>query len=202
MTAVSLPQAASDRRGSFAAVGWWIGWIVLTIASFFLSGAVWTPLIAGRFGSMREPGVPILWVVAVFGTWIVLLVPLIIVMYVKVDKAYEDARIRREEAARAGAPAFRWIPVPAERRRLPAGLARKARRFPAVIKRGRLVTAFLSDGRRVENVFVTGGEVLGVYGRSGFDFEIRDIADLEPANLKKLPAFKPGEWLRLDAGGG
>ena len=45
---------------------------------------------------MQKAGAPALWVTAVFGTWMVFLVPLIIVMYNKVDKAYEDARITRE----------------------------------------------------------------------------------------------------------
>src|SRR5689334_14637964 len=79
---------------------WWIGWIVLTILTFFAAYALWTPIIASRVGPMSQPGVPMLWVAAVFGTWMVFLVPLIILMYNKVDRAYEDARINRERLAK------------------------------------------------------------------------------------------------------
>src|SRR3990167_5619830 len=75
---------------------WWVGWIVLTIASFFVSCYFWTGFIAKHVGPMDQNGVPILWVAAVFGSWMVLLVPLIIVMYNKVDRSYEDARMHRE----------------------------------------------------------------------------------------------------------
>src|SRR5205823_2536522 len=78
---------------------WWVVWITLTIASFFLAAAFWTPVIASKFGSIRETRTSVIWIVAVFGTWMAALVPLIIVMYSKVDKAYEDARLRREKAA-------------------------------------------------------------------------------------------------------
>ena len=83
-------------NGGRQTVFWWIGWIVLTILSFFLSCFFWTRHIALHVGPMSQPGVSILWISAVFGTWMLLLVPLIIVMYNKVDKAYEDARIVRE----------------------------------------------------------------------------------------------------------
>ena len=82
---------------------WWVGWIALTILSFFACCYFWTGFIARHIGGMDTGNAPILWVTAVFGSWMVLLVPLIIVMYAKVDKAYEDARIRRESAARTRA---------------------------------------------------------------------------------------------------
>ena len=78
---------------------WWIVWILLTIGSFFVSAHFWTGFIADKFGSIHQPGVAILWVSAVFGSWMVLLVPLIILMYNKVDKAYDEARIKREMSA-------------------------------------------------------------------------------------------------------
>lgn len=84
---------------------WWIGWIVLTIVSFFVSHWFWTPFIAKHAGDMSRPGVPLLWVTAVFGSWMVLLVPLIIVMYNKVDRAYEDAR----SAKRTPQTSKKWI---------------------------------------------------------------------------------------------
>ncbi len=185
---------------------WWIGWIALTIVSFFVSCAFWTPVIARRIGGMDTPNAPILWVAAVFGSWMVLLVPLIIVMYAKVDKAYEDARIARESTAFQKARSefnIRSILVDESARTLEARLTAKLKKVPTAIRRGHLVTALLKDGRRVENVFVLDRkEVLGIYGAEVLDFKISDITNIEPANLDALPAFQAEKWLRLDGVGG
>ena len=79
---------------------WWIGWIALTIVAFFIPCYAWTKFFAMHAGTMDKPGMPALWVTAVFGTWMIFLVPLIIVMYNKVDRAYEDARNARERQAK------------------------------------------------------------------------------------------------------
>ncbi|OGW82453.1 MAG: hypothetical protein A3C47_03720 [Omnitrophica bacterium RIFCSPHIGHO2_02_FULL_51_18] len=181
---------------------WWIGWILLTILSFFVSCYFWTGFIAKNVGGMDKPGVPVLWVTAVFGSWMVLLVPLIVLMYSKVDKAYEDARIARETAALDKAKtAFRVrsVFVEPKKRILTKALSQKLKQFPETLKKAHLVTATLKNGRRVENVFVVyRREVLGVYDRDSLDFEIKDIADLERADLGRLPDFKSEKWLRLD----
>ena len=80
-------------------VTWWLIWISLTIGSFFLAVWFWTPFIAARFGSVQNPTTSLLWIIAAFGSWLIALIPLMIVMYYKVGKAYEDARIRRETKA-------------------------------------------------------------------------------------------------------
>ena len=188
-----------------SSVVWWVVWILLTILSFFVSAHFWTWFIAERVGSMRKPGVPILWVAAVFGTWMVLLIPLIVVMYNKVDKAYEEARIRREmqllKQAQRTIP-FKSIYVEESKRLLNKHLAKKLRKFPKVIKRGYLVTAILRDRKRIENVFVADKkEILGVYGLDTLPFGVNEIVDLEPANLDQLPDFKIENWLRLDGAG-
>jgi hypothetical protein len=134
----------------------------------------------------------------------VFLVPLIVVMYAKVDKAYEDARMRREEAAR-GALArrrFRSARLEPERRRLSAELERKLRRFPDVLKGDQLVSAVLRDGRRIGHVFIRGRKyLLGVYGDEAPSFSAADIVDLAPVDLGRLPAWEPEKWLRLDGAG-
>lgn len=201
----SSPASASPKKPGQSSVLWWIVWILLTIGSFFVASHFWTWFIAERVGPMRQSGVPILWVTAVFGTWMVLLVPLIIVMYRKVDKAYEDARIRREaqalEMAKKHLP-FRGTYVDEEKRLLKKDLVKKLRKFPEVIKQGHLVNAILTDGRKIDNVFVFDRrEVLGVYGLKEVNFDLQDIVDLEPVSLDQLPAFKTEEWLRLDGVG-
>ena len=61
------------------------------------------------------------------------------------------------------------------------------------------MTAVLRDGRKIENVFIRDKkDVLGVYGVDSLPFRIRDIVDLETAELDRLPNFKAENWLRLD----
>lgn len=184
---------------------WWIGWILLTIISFFVSCYFWTGFIASHVGAMDKPGAPVLWVTAVFGSWMVLLVPLIILMYHKVDKAYEDARIERETAALGKAKAVfkvRSLLIEPGKRTLDKTVSEKLKRTPPTIKKGHLVTAVLKDGRKIENVFILNrNEVLGLYDRDSLDFEAKEIVDIEAADLDKLPDFKSEKWLRLDGVG-
>ena len=191
------------KKGGYQSILWWVVWILLTIGSFFAAAAFWTPVIAQRFGSIRETKTAVIWVSAVFGSWMVILLPLIIVMYQKVDKAYEDARIRREKAAQqssqTAALRFRSIVVEKSKRILSAELKEKLKGWPETIEGGHLLTVILKNGRRIPHVFVAGREgVLGIYDFTELAFEGRDIADIEPADMSRLPAFFWANWLRLD----
>ena len=186
-------------------VVWWLGWIAVSILSFFASCWFWTRIIAERVGPMSAPGAALWWVIAVFGTWMVCLVPLIVVMYAKVDKAYEDARLSREkrEAERRERYGPRVVGVDAEGLNLGPRLVLKLSKLPRALKRGHLVTAVLKDGRRIENVFVIDGRTLaGVYGWDEAPFRASDIEDLEPADLDRLSAFTAEGWTRLEGAGG
>ncbi len=193
------------KNSGVAAVLWWIGWISLTVVSFFVSCYFWTHMIARHVGTMDKPGVPILWVAAVFGSWMVLLVPLIILMYGKVDKAYEDVRIARQTRDLEKAKTefrVRCVQVDDKDRLLKKDLSVKLKGVPEAVKRGHLLTATLKNGRKVPHVFVMDKkDVLGVYGVERLDFDIRDIVDVEPADLDRLPDFKAEQWLRLDGVG-
>ena len=184
---------------------WWIGWIVLTILSFFVACFFWTGFIADHVGAMSKQGVPVIWVASVFGSWMILLIPLIIVMYNKVDRAYEDTRIAREGAKEKllrNEFGVRSIYVDEAERRLSKELTQKLNIFPEAIKKGHLVTALLRDGREIENVFVFNKtEILGIYDRAEMPFSASDIADIRPADLDKLPVFESQKWLRLDGVG-
>lgn len=186
---------------------WWVGWILLTLGSFFVACYFWTWFIAKHIGSVKSEGVSVLWVAAVFGTWMVLLLPLIVLMYNKVDKAYEDARLRREamalkkaqEQERGEGLKFRTQMVESSKRILKEELRKKVKKFPQIIRGGQLVTARLRDGRKIENVFIVDKkEILGVYGLEKLSFDIEDIVDLEAADLEHLPRFDTEQWLRLD----
>lgn len=199
------PQAGA-KKGN-ATILWWVGWIVLTIGSFFVACYFWTWFIAEHVGSIKNEGVSVLWITAVFGTWMVFLLPLIIVMYNKVDKAYEDARIKREsmeskrkEAEDQSAAARARVQFVEESRRLlKEELRKKVKKFPEAIQGGNLVTAILRDGRRFDHVFIADQkEVLGIYGVDKLPFDIQEIVDFEPTDLDHLPVFTPEQWLRLD----
>jgi len=186
-------------------VTWWIGWMALTLAAFFASAGFWTWFFAKSGGNIKEPGAAARWVFAIFGTWMAALLPLIIVMYQKVDRAYEKAREQREKNENQ-TPRPKTIYVDPLKRRLPESLVQKLEGIPATIKKGRqaghLVQVVLRDGRRFENVFVANrSEVLGIYGYDTLPFEGEEIADLEPIKLEKLTSFSEEHWLRLDGRG-
>ena len=181
---------------------WWVGWIFLTIASFFVSCFFWTGWIARHVGNMGQKNAEILWLTAVFGSWLLLLVPLIIVMYSKVDKAYEDARIAREKLSfekEKSAWNVRSVLIEEKKRFLKPELAAKLKKIPQTIKHGHLVNVLLKNGRKIDHVFVLNkNEVMGVYDLATIDFEISDIVGLEPSNLDRLPAFETEKWWRFD----
>lgn len=184
----------NSSKGKQTVVGW-ILWILLTIGSFFLAVGIWTPVIARYFGTIRETNNAILWIVAVFGTWMIFLIPLIVIMYLKVDKAYEDARIRREQASMR----YRTIYVDPLKRKLPEFLRQKMMAWPDTIDGGHLTTVILKDGRKIPYVFIRQREeILGIYNHTEYPFEASDIADIEPTDRNNLPPFLALNWLRLD----
>jgi hypothetical protein len=192
---VKINTRSSQKKAGVPTVVWWVGWILLTILSFFAAASIWTPVIAHHVGSIHHEKASILWVTSVFGTWLVILIPLIIVMYQKVDKAYEDARIRREKAANR----FRSTFVEKAKRLLPSELSKKLSHIQETITGGHLVTVVLKDGRRIPHVFISNErEILGIYAASEMTFEGKDIADLEAADRNHLPRFLAPQWLRVD----
>ncbi len=189
-------------KKSDQSVLWWIGWIALTILTFFAASYFWTGFISAHVGSMDQKGVPLLWIASVFGTWMILLVPLIVLMYNKVDRAYEEARIGREKAmhgARRNASGVKFISMPESERLLNINAAQKIKKMPWTIKRGHLVTVTLKNGQCIDNVFVLDRqEVMGVYGYDKAPFRVEDIVDLAVLPKDHLPDFQTDKWLRFD----
>jgi hypothetical protein len=195
-------QAKTQKKRGETTVAWWLIWITLTIGSFFLAVWFWTPIIAERYGSIRNHGTTLLWIVAVFGSWLVFLIPLMIFMYWKVDKSYEDARIRREmrTAQFNEKVTIKSVQVKEKERLIPDALTQKLKKVPATIKGGHLVTATLKDGRKLKHVFISGGnKLVGIYDQEELTFTTADLVDLEPADLEHPPDFTEKSWLRLDA---
>ena len=186
-----------------ATVSWWLIWIGLTIGSFFLSVWFWTPFIAEHFGSIKTSANELIWVVAVFGTWLVALTPLMIFMYHKVDQAYEKARIQREargeNPSRVDSVKIHAVLIPEAKRKISKALSERLKTLPFTIKNGHLITAILKDGRKIKHVFIAKrSEILGIYDQNELTFNASDIIDLEPADLTHPPDFTKKTWLRLD----
>ncbi len=189
-----------DKRDE-STVTWWLIWISLTIGSFFAAVWFWTPFISSRFGSVRNSTTSLLWIIAVFGSWLVALIPLMIFMYYKVDKAYEDVRIKRElRSEKYKDPVkIKAVFIEPAQRKLSPEISEQLRKIPRTIKNGHLVTAILKDGRKMENVFISEQkELLGIYDQQNLTFQARDIVALEPTNLTHPPDFTQKVWLRLD----
>lgn len=184
-------------------VMWWLIWIGLTIGSFFLSVWFWTPFLADKLGSIKESANSLIWIVAVFGTWLLALTPLMIFMYQKVDRAYEKARIAREargeKPERVDSIKILAIFVDPKNRKLPKSIIEELKKIPSTIKDGHLITAILKDGRKIENVFIAKrSELLGIYDQTELTFQVSDIVGIEPVDLNHPPDFTKKTWLRLD----
>ena len=180
---------------------WWLGWITLTIVAFFIPCFGWTRFFASHAGTMQDPGMPALWVSAVFGSWMVILVPLIILMYNKVDRAYEDSRNTRERQAHellSSRFPVKAISVDEAKLTLPKALQKKLKRLPKTLKRGQLVSLDFKDGRKLENVFVFEGEdIVGVYGVGDFPFDAREAVNATLMDPGQSVPADYDRWLRL-----
>jgi uncharacterized membrane protein len=191
-----------EERGEHT-VFWWVGWTVLTIVTFFVPCYLWTKFIAAKYGSMDQPGIPVLWVALVFGSWMVLLVPLIIVMYNKVDRGYEDARLAREkQALELLATRFpvKAIEIEEARLLLPKAVKSRLKRLPKTVKKGQLVTLKMRDGTLVPDVFVfENSEIVGVYGRTDFPFDAREAVEAKLEDAGKAMPVDYDRWLRIIA---
>lgn len=134
------------------------------------------------------------WLKAVLGSWLAILIPFLILMYRKADAIFQTANSRQTYE-----PNYRRQFVEKEKRLLSDAQALRLAAIKPVLPGGHLLRVKLRDGRLIPYVFVsTAKEILGVYDRERFDFESRDIVDIEPVLAPNLPAFETSKWLRLD----
>ena len=135
------------------------------------------------------------WIRAVFGTWLFLTLPFLVLMYRRADKIFKTAVARQTQAG----PSFRTHFVEKSRRMLPETIAAKLRGVPPTLEQGHVVTAVLKDGREVPHLFVlNANEILGVYDRTELGFDASDIVGVKPVDADQLPGYEESKWLRLD----
>ncbi len=171
-----------------SAMGIFIG-LLLAVAIF------WSFRFKSRILADISNGPDPLWLKAVLVSWLVLLIPFLIVMYRRADAIFKTAVARQTGAV----PQSRKLFVERSRRVLPAGIREKMERLPATLPKGHVVTLILKDGRRIPHVFVLNStEILGLYDRADMGFEAQQILDVEPVPSDGLPAYEETKWLRLD----
>ena len=163
----------------------------LFIFALIASCLFWSLYFRDRIFS--SPGLDTLWAKAVFGTWLFLILPFLVLMYRKADKILKDAEARQMEMG----PKFRTAFVEKSKRMLPETVSKKIKGCAPVLQNGHVVSLQLKDGRKISDVFVmNNSEVLGVYDRSEMDFSASDI--LEAEIISPLPLYEESRWLRLD----
>jgi len=168
----------------FTGMGIFIG---LLIASSFFWSVIFKKAI-------QDVGMYPVWAKAVFASWLVFLIPFLVIMYRQADSIFKSA-----EARQTYNPQFKSMFIDASQRMLPELVAERLKGMPATLPNGHLVTVVLKDGQKVPYVFVRSGrEILGVYDRTSLGFVAEDVLEIELADKDKLPNFDESKWLRLD----
>jgi hypothetical protein len=174
------------------AVDAWLFGMGCFIGLLIMSALIWSVVLRGRLHT--SAGFEPVWLKAVFATWLVILVPFLIFMYLKADRIFKTAVERQTYT-----PKFRSVTVDRAKRLLPGPISEKLKATPPTLRHGHVVTAILRDGRRIPDVFILNNqEILGVYGRLTLDFEGGDVSDIEVSSPENLPSYEESLWLRVD----
>lgn len=178
-----------------SAVDAWLSALGLFVGLFVAAAIFWSVRLKSSILADVSDGLDPLWLTAVLASWLVLLIPFLIVMYRRADALFKTAAARQAGAV----PQIRKIFVERSKRVLPAGIKERIERFPPTLPKGHVVTLTLKDGRRIPHVFVVNSaEILGLYDCPDMGFEAREILDVEPVPGDSLPAYEEAKWLRLD----
>jgi hypothetical protein len=172
------------------AVDAWLGAMSLLIAFLIASCVFWS---WKRSAAIAAQGLDGTWLKAVLGTWMLAVMPLLVFMYRKADLILKEAVARQTHTG----PKFRTGFVEKSRRLLAPAVKSRLKDIPQTLPQGHIVTAVLSDGRKIPHVFVlNASEILGIYDREAMDFEAGEIVGVEP--VEDLPPYEEARWLRLD----
>jgi len=135
------------------------------------------------------------WLKAVAATWIVTLIPFLILMYRKADVVFREAEARQTQRG----PVFKAIFVEKAKRILPEDVQAAIKASPETLSGGHVVLLTLMDGREIPHVFVLQSrEILGLYARPGMDFSAAEIRSAQVLTQDELPPYDEAQWLRLD----
>ena len=174
------------------AVDAWLMGMSIFIGSLVMSALGWGIVFKPRLHT-ESAGMDGVWMKAVFGTWLAVLIPFLIFMYRKADFIFQTARMRQTYE-----PNYRQAAIPREERLLPQALADRLAAAKPILPKGHLIHAKLKDGSWVKYLFIlNGNEIAGIYDRERLDFDPRQIEEIQIVS-EELPVFDPTRWLRLD----
>lgn len=174
------------------AVDAWFGGMSVFLLLLVLSAFFWSAWF------LKDPipggGTDPRWVKAVFGTWLFITLPFLVIMYRQADKIFKDA-VQRQTYV----PRFKSIAMDRSKRLLPLALVAQLKAIPTNLPKGHVVSVILKGGRQLDHVFiVNGNEILGIYDREALDFEVDDIQAVKGLKNTDLPEYEESKWLRLD----
>lgn len=134
------------------------------------------------------------WAKAVIGSWLVLTLPFLAILYRQADRIFKNAVVRQTYS-----PNYKSHRVDASYRQIPPALAEKLKKAKPTIPGGHLATLFLRNGRRVDHVFILHArEVAGIYDHPELDFNMQDIQDIVVTPPQQWPTFHEAKWTRFN----
>ncbi len=174
------------------AVDAWFNGMSIFIGLLIASAFFWSFKLKDQIH--ESSGFETLWIRAVFGSWLVIVFPFLVIMYRQADRIFKNAVTRQTHT-----PRYKGVFIERSKRLLPENIAGKIKATRPTLRGGHVVTAILRDGKRVPHVFVVNSsEILGVYDREELGFEAQDVVDVESLATNMLPAYEEPKWLRLD----
>lgn len=175
------------------AVNIWLMGMGLFVGFLVFSAFFWSFWFKKEITSPAHHGLSNSWAKAVFGSWLLSLLPLLSFLYKRTDQILKSAIARQTQMG----PKFQTQFIEKTKRTLSPRLASKLSEIPETLPKAHVVDLILKNGQRIPHVFIMNkNEVLGVYNREKIDFEFSEAADLEP--VSNLPHFEEEKWLRLD----
>ncbi len=175
------------------AVDAWLAGFGSFIGAFVASEFLWALILKDRI-SPNTPGLDPLWMKAVFSTWLVILIPLMIWMYRSADTIFKTANERQTHQ-----PSFQVLWVAPEKRVLSPALSSKLAHIKPTLPGGHVVRGRLKNGEVLENLFVLNGkEIVGAYGLQITDFDASRFEDIEVMDIRDIPPYEESRWIRFN----
>jgi uncharacterized membrane protein len=172
----------------------WLAGMAVYIGALIASSLLWSFVFRGDL-HRESAGLYGPWLKAVVATWLVALIPFLVVMYRKADMLFKEAHERQTSRG----PKFQSTLVEKAARQLPVEIAAQISTFPEMLENGRIITLKLKDGREIRNVFVINSrEVIGLYDCESMNFKTADVIGVQSVDSEKLPLYDETRWLRLD----
>ncbi len=171
---------------SFTGMAFFIG--------FFIASAVFWSWVFKKRILPDTAGFDSLWMKAVFSTWLVALIPILVWMYRKADRIFENANAKQTYE-----PRFKIHWIEPEKRLLPEALVQQIKKSRPTLPGGHLVNAKLKNGGTSEHLFVLAGkEVAGIYDPKTLDFDVSELQELSVLESTYLPVFDESKWVRFN----